>query len=78
MSQQNERDPKDRGSDDLIPDGGQEGDDDRAGVIRPPRPAEIPPGSFPPPVPAPHHAPPPFPAPQDAPALGGDNILDPD
>jgi len=74
MSQQNERDPhqpaspKDRESDDLIPDEGQQDDEDRASVIRPPRPAGIPPGGFPPPIPAPH----------DPPALGGDNILDPD
>lgn len=73
MSQQDERDPnqpdpKDRGSDDLIPGEGQQSDEDRASVIRPPRPTGIPPGGFPPPFPAPH----------DAPGLGGDNILDPD
>ena len=75
---EHESDPKDRESDDLIPDVGQQGDDDRASVIRGPRPAGTPPAGFPPHLPAPHHSPPPFPAPQDAPALGGDNILDPD
>lgn len=69
---------KDREPDDWPPGGDQQGGEDRASVIRPPRPAGIPSGGFPPHLPAPNDAPAPFPAPNDAPALSGDSILDPD
>ena len=43
-------------------------------MIPPLRPADIPPGDFPPHLPAPHNAPP-VPVPHDPPALGGDSTL---